>query len=85
MDDFQKRAAADTIFTQFPFDWESKSSVGFCYVGIDFMEMGGGYLHQLQGHCFSGGLAAATMAGLALGKGIAWVGLKKQKYLDSLD
>ena len=49
------------------------------------MGMGAGYLHQLQGHFFSDGLAVATLVGLALGKGIVWVGLQKSKDLDSLD
>ncbi|KAG0638148.1 hypothetical protein HOY80DRAFT_191254 [Tuber brumale] len=83
MDAFEKAAATDTRFSQFPLGWEYRSTFGIIVV-IDFIQIGGGSLHRLQAYCVDDTLPVASLADLALGKGIAWVDRGYKKDLDGL-
>ncbi|KAG0633814.1 hypothetical protein HOY80DRAFT_1141135 [Tuber brumale] len=83
MDAFARAAAVDSRFSQHPLGWEYNSTFGI-NVGIDFVEIGGGYLHQLQAYCLDETLQVASLVDLALAKGIAWVDRGYRKDLDGL-
>ena len=72
LDAFERAARMDPRFTKYLDGWRYTTSFGFD-VGVDFLQIGGGCLHQLNGYCLDDDVPVATLTDLALSKGIAWV------------
>jgi len=70
LDAFERVARMDPRFTEYPCGGEYTTSFGF-NVGVDFMQIGGGCLHQPNGYCLDDDVPVAMLTDLALSKGIA--------------
>ena len=70
LDAFERAAQMDPRFTKYPDSWRYTTSFGFD-VGLDFLQIGDGCLHQLNGYCLNDDVLVAMLTDLALSKGIA--------------
>jgi len=70
LDAFERAARMDPRVTEYPCGGEYTTSFGF-NVGVDFMQIGGGFLHQPNGYCLDDDVPVAMLTDLALSKGIA--------------
>ena len=61
LDAFERAARMDPRFTEYPCGWEHTISFSF-KAGVDFMQIGGGCLHQLNGYCLDDDVPVATNA-----------------------
>ena len=83
---FIEAAKGDERFTCTAEVWEYRSSEGIM-VEIEFLDKDGtgGYLPRVRGYSLIDGVPVATLADLALGKGVAWVDRCEAKDLNGLE
>jgi len=65
LDAFERAARMDPRFTEYPCGGEYTTSFGF-NVGVDFMQIGGGCLHQPNGYCLDDDVLGGSLKSGAL-------------------
>ena len=83
LDAFERAARVDPRFREYPSGWEYATSYGF-NVHIDFVQISGGHLHQVEGYCLDKSLPVATLVDIALSKGITYVDRGEDRDMDGL-